>query len=445
MADKQELKNMVVVAIDKHKGHFVEVGEHIFANPELGYKEQETGELVAKELEAMGLAVETKLALTGCKAMAKGQGGGPTIGVMGELDAVICRDHPRANRETGAAHACGHHIQLGVMLGVAAGLVSSGVMKELAGSVAFLAVPAEEYVELGFRSQLRARGEISFFGGKQELLERGYLDDIDIAMSMHSSSDLNLHGKQVMIGAIGTGFVGKYVQYSGQASHAGAAPEKGVNALNAAMLGLSAIHAQRETFPDEERIRVHPIITKGGDLVNIVPDDVQLETYVRGLTIEGIRDANAKVNRALQAGAMGVGAQVNITEIPGYMPLINTPSLDVIHKENLLRFINEGELVEGGEFSGSTDFGDLSQIMPTLLSVHGGVSGALHTKDFRLDDPELAYVMPAKAIALTIVDLLVDGADKGHQIMKNFQPQMTKKQYFEFQKEMSREIQWHQE
>ncbi len=83
--------------------------------------------------------------------------------------------------------------------------------------------------------------------------------------------------------------------------------------------------------------------------------------------------------------------------------------------------------------------------MPTLLSVHGGVSGALHTKDFRLDDPELAYVMPAKAIALTIVDLLVDGADKGHQIMKNFQPQMTKKQYFEFQKEMSREIQWHQE
>lgn len=445
MASREELRRRVAACIDNHKEHLVAVGEGIFANPELGYKERETGHLIAEELEAMGLQVEKNLALTGCKATARGQEGGPTVGVMGELDAVLCRDHPKAHRETGAAHACGHHIQLGVMLGVASGLVGSGVMKELTGGVSFLAVPAEEYVELGFRSQLRARGEITFFGGKQEFLKKGHLDDIDIAVSTHSSPNLEPHGKKAMIGPIAIGFVGKYVQYRGRPSHAGAAPEKGINALNAAMLGLSGIHAQRETFPDEERIRVHPIITKGGDLVNIVPEDVQLEAYVRGLSIDGIRDANLKVNRALRAGAMAVGAQVKITEIPGYMPMVNTPDLSVLFKENLLPLLQDSEIVEGGEFAGSTDFGDISQIMPTLLAVFGGVSGALHTKDFHLEDPELAYIIPAKAIAFTIIDLLLDGASKAQQITRDFQPKMSKEEYFKFQDEMSQEIQWQDE
>jgi len=442
MAGREELKRRAATCIDNHKEHLVAVGERIFANPELGYKERETGQLIAEELEAMGLQVEKNLALTGCKATACGKGGGPTVGVMGELDAVLCRDHPRAHRETGAAHACGHHIQLGVMLGVATGLVGSGVMKELTGGVSFLAVPAEEYVELGFRSQLRARGEISFFGGKQEFLKKGHLDDIDIAISTHSSPDLDPHGKKAMVGPIATGFVGKYVQYRGRPSHAGAAPEKGITALNAAILGLSGIHAQRETFPDEERIRVHPIITKGGDLVNIVPEDVQLETYVRGLSIDGIRDANLKVNRALRAGAMAVGAEVKITEIPGYMPLVNTPDLSVLFKENLLPLLQDSEIVEGGEFAGSTDFGDISQIMPTLLAVFGGVAGALHTKDFHLEDAELAYLIPAKAIAFTIIDLLLDGASKAQEVIRDYRPRMSREEYFRFQEEMSQEIQW---
>ncbi len=438
---RQELKRAALSAIDERKEHFVAIGQRIFASPELGYKERETGRLVADELEEMGLPVERGLALTGCKATARGRDGGPIIGVFGELDALVCWEHPQANAETGAAHACGHNIQLGVMLGVAAGLMGSGVMKELAGGVSFLGVPAEEYVELGFRDQLRSKGEISFFGGKQEFLKSGYLDDIDIAMAVHSV-DMDPHGKKAMIGATGTGFVGKRIQYRGRASHAGSAPDKGVNALNAAMLGLSGIHAQRETFPDKERIRVHPIITKGGDLVNIVPDDVQLESYIRGLTVGGIRDANAKVNRALQAGAMAVGAEVKITEIPGYMPLVNAPILDAAFNANLLQFLTQDEVVVGGEFGGSTDFGDLSQLMPSLFGIFGGVSGALHTKDFYMTDPEIAYVLPAKALAATIIDLLVDGASMARQIVEEFKPRMSREEYFGLQTEMSRVVEW---
>ena len=106
------------------------------------------------------------------------------------------------------------------------------------------------------------------------------------------------------------GLVAKRARFMGRASHAGAAPERGINALNAATLALQAIHMQRETFRDEDHIRVHPIVTHGGTTINVVPADVRLETFVRGTSYDAIADAAAKVDRALKAGALAVGARV---------------------------------------------------------------------------------------------------------------------------------------
>src|SRR5207244_9218026 len=91
------------------------------------------------------------------------------------------------------------------------------------------------------------------------------------------------------------------------------------NALYAAQIGLMAINAIRETFRDEDTIRVHPIITHGGSQVNVIPGEVRIETYVRGRTMEAILDANVKVDRALRAGARALGANVEIETLPGYM------------------------------------------------------------------------------------------------------------------------------
>src|SRR6185369_13835703 len=112
-----------------------------------------------------------------------------------------------------------------------------------------------------------------------------------------------------------------------RAAHAGGAPHRGVNALYAAHIGLMAINAVRETFRDDDTIRVHPIVTHGGSQVNVIPADVRLETYVRGRTVEAILDANAKVDRAFRAGALGLGARVEIETLPGYLPLFNDPEL----------------------------------------------------------------------------------------------------------------------
>ncbi len=432
--DKQQLKTMACEAIDKHAQNLHDFTLDVYKNPELGFKEFETTKKTSAFLRKLGLEVEENIAITGCRANTGKKEGQPNICVMGELDSVVCVDHPDAGKD-GASHSCGHHIQLGAMLGSAVGLVESGVIEHLGGSVEFMAVPAEEFIEIDFRSKLIADGKIKYAGGKQELVARGFFDHIDISMMMHSSS--HEEPLKAVLGTTSNGFIGKKVNFIGREAHSGGAPHLGINALNAATLALNNINAQRETFKDEDHIRVHPIITKGGDIVNVVPADVKMETYVRGSTIEGMKEANKKVNRSLKAGAMAVGARVEIQEIPGYLPLKIDNNLDELFKENLLSFIKEEEIRMGGAMAGSTDFGDLTQIMPGIHPMIGGVIGAAHTREFSMVDPNLAYIIPAKAFAMTVIDLLYDDGSLAKSIIKEFKPSMTRDEYLKFLEDSS--------
>ncbi len=121
----------------------------------------------------MGLEHEKGDTITGIKARMKGAQSRVTVGIMGELDAVICRDHPDADPETGAAHCCGHNAQIASMLGAAMGLADSGAMAFLGGDVALLAVPAEEGSDPGHLSKLMQEGKITGPAGNRSLSSRG--------------------------------------------------------------------------------------------------------------------------------------------------------------------------------------------------------------------------------------------------------------------------------
>ena len=131
---------------------------------------------------------------------------------------------------------------------------------------------------MAYRGQLRREGKIKMFGGKQEFIYRGLMDDIDMMVMQHNTATEGTQETPIKanVGGTSNGFVSKEVFYKGKAAHAGGAPFNGINALNAAKIGLFAIDTQRETFKDEDHIRVHPIITKGGDTVNVVPADVRI-------------------------------------------------------------------------------------------------------------------------------------------------------------------------
>lgn len=425
--DKKLLKEQVCQVIDQHKEELIALGEDIFAHPELGFKEFRTADLVKDYFKKLNIPFRSEIARTGVIGELQGKNDDLTLAVLGELDAVLNFDHPNCDPKTGAAHACGHNAMIATLIGVTLGLAESNAMEHLSGKVKLMAVPAEEFVELEFRQKLQEQNEIKFMGGKQEFIRLGEFDDVDLSMMMHLTC--NDGKRECEVGASSNGFFGKTVRYLGKEAHAGGAPHAGVNALNAAMLGLMAINANRETFQDKDAIRVHPIITKGGDLVNIVPADVRMETYVRGRSLDAIIDANKKVNRALEAGAMAVGAEVKINEIPGYLPLLQNQEMTDYFATNMAMLIGKENVHKGDASGGSTDMGDVSYIMPAIHPYPGGVVGRGHARDYKIVDHEMGYIIPAKALAMTVIDLLYGEAELGKAVKANHKPEMTKKEY----------------
>jgi amidohydrolase len=425
--NKSELKRKVCEAIESQADKIIEVGNFMMSSPELGFKEFKGSARVVAELENLGLSAQQGLGVTGVKSFLPGNSTGPTVAVLGELDALTCPSHPQSDPETGAAHVCGHNAQIASMLGVAMGLVGSDAMRWLDGNVALLAVPAEEYVEIDFRMKLQEDGEIEFLGGKQELIRIGAFDDIDIAMMVHAEP--NDPNRTFTVGGSSNGFLAKKVKFQGKGSHAGARPDLGINALNAAVLAIMGIHSQRETFRDEDAVRIHFVLTSGGEMVNIVPDDVQMEIFVRGKTLESIVDANEKVNRALEGGASIVGALVVWSDFPGYLPIIEELSVNSALRANAMELLEDENVISGSHRSWSTDMGDLSHIMPVVHPYIGGFSGKSHTDEFHIVDEEMAYVIPAKIMAMTLIDLLYDGGKLAKEAINMYQPRFTKEEY----------------
>lgn len=438
MPSASELKGMACRAIDARRDEIIAVAREIFANPEPGYRERGTAARIMERFRAWGVPYEEGIAITGVKGRLTGSGSGPGVGIMGELDSHIVPGHPECDPATGAVHACGHNAQVGSMLGAGLGLLAGGVMPQLAGSVALIGVPAEEYIEIEYRNSLRESGMLEFLVGKPEFIKLGAFTDVDMAMLCHTASDLG--AKQIAFRGTSNGSVSKFITFRGRAAHAGGRPHDGINALNAASLALQGIAMQRETFREDEYIRIHPIITRGGDSVSSVPAVVTMETFVRGRTIEAIQAADAKVDRALRAGALAIGATVQITTLPGYMPCFYDERLVSIFRQNAMDLLGADAVDERrGHGTGSTDVGDMAQIMPVVQPHVAGASGIGHGADYRIVDYEQAVINPAKMMAMTAVDLLANGAAEGRRVKEEYCAPMTPAQYLQTVRGFARE------
>ena len=365
------MKN-ISAAVEKYREMILDAERYIWKNPETGYKEFKTSKYMAEKFEELGYSLNYADGITGFYTVIDTGRAGPEVLILGELDSIICSTHPESDPETGAVHSCGHNAQCAALLGVAAALTDKNVLSRLCGKIRLCAVPAEELLEIEYRSELKKQGKIKYFGGKSEFLSRGYFDGVDIAFMVHTANAFC--AKHYTVGCIS-----KNIIYKGRASHAGGSPWSGINALYAANCGLNAVNALRETFKEEDYIRVHPIITSGGDMVNAIPETVSMESYVRGKTFEAINSANKKVNRALIGAALSMGANIDIIDIPGYAPLVNDMNMIELAKDAMemtdpdIKFI-----FNDTTGTGSTEMGDLSAIMPVIHPYAAGAEGKSH-------------------------------------------------------------------
>lgn len=429
---KEELKQKVCDAIDKRAEDIMSFGTSVFNEPELGYKETKTSAKVQEAMDKLGIPYTTGWGITGVKGRLTGKHSKRTVAVMGELDSIVCRRHPSADPVTGAAHCCGHFIQISDMLGVAMALKDAGAMDYLGGDVVFFAVPSEECIEIEYRKKLMDEGKIHFFGGKQEIILQGGFDDIDAAMEMHAYSTDDQEGNIILNGGM-SGFITKLIEYHGKAAHAAGQPHLGVNALNACMLGIMGVNALRETFQEKDHVRFHPIITSGGDLVNVVPDLVRMESYVRAASADAMKFYHDRINRALRAGADAIGATCEIKDMPGYLPMEQDKALGKICEANADAIFGKEHVDTNPPFNaGSTDVGDICNLMPCIHPHVGCVHGALHSAEFELFQKQAAYIKTTKVMAMTVIDLLYDDAQGLEDILKDYKPRMTKEQYLAY-------------
>ena len=440
MPDREDLKRGACDAIDRRKSQIIEISRDILDHPETGFNERRTAQLVAKAFGDLEIPHRTGLAITGVKGAIQGAAGpGPRVAIIGELDSLVVDQHPKAHPDTGAAHACGHNAQIGMMLGAVIGLSDQRVLPHLSGSVVPFAVPAEEFVEVEDRLALREAGKLEFLGGKQELIRLGEFDDVDMAMMCHTASEMG--DRMFSVGGSSNGHMVKFVEYAGRGAHAGSAPHLGTNALNAANLAIAAIHANREVFKEKETVRVHGIVTRGGEAVNAVPSDVRLEWRVRSSTPEDLAKNNRLADRAFKAGALAVGATVKITSIPGYFPLRHDATLQELFLANASRLLGGDRVLvvsRDRNRGGSTDMGDLSQIMPVCHPYTAGSMGAGHSKEYYVKDYEQAVVNPAKIMAMVVIDLLADGGAKARAVLAGGSPLMTRDEYVALQRQRAR-------
>lgn len=430
-----KIEKRIIDIIDAHADELQAMAQDIFLHAEQGYHEFRTAEIAAKYLEKLGLKPETGLAITGLRASC-GNGQGPNVALIGELDGLACPDHPAANK--GYAHACGHYAQMVCMLGAALALTDPEVAATLDGTATFYAVPAEEFQAASVREEVRREHDVHCGGGKCELLRRGDMDDIDMAITTHSLMVDREGGAELMLGnSACTGFVGKTVTVRGRAAHAAAAPHEGRNALNAACLGMSALGMIRETFREKDCVRVHPYIREGGQAINVVPSEVIVDMMVRANSQQVIEEVSEKVDRCFQGAAYAIGCTCEIENAQGYMPCPEIPPTPMMESAAALLSEHVKPIPFGVCNTASTDVGDLCAVMPVMNFTFGGSTGALHSVDYAVTDPETAHIKPAKLMAILAYRLLKDGAAEAKKTIAEYHPIMTKEEYKAYCERMS--------
>lgn len=403
------------------KDRILRLADDLLKHPELGYKEYKTKQYLVEYFKELGYKIENECFETAF-SVSKGSGH-PHIGLIAEMDAIPTLGHKYANKEdNNAAHACGHSSQCVSMAGVMS-LLNNDKFK---GKVTLFFTPAEEYTDIEYRKSLIKNKKIKYIGGKINMIESGMFDDVDLFIHLHAMGESN---NKFSVGSNLAGFVYKKIIFNGKASHAAVAPQNGVNALNMYALFNNAMNMLRETFKDEDTIRVHGIVLEGGQTVNSIPERVIYECYCRSASSDGLLLTSDKIDNAAKCCAKALGGTCTIQTSPGYMPLVQDKLLSDIFYEEMLKYADKDEIGVNHSSMAAGDIGDVSVFKPCIQFGYGGFKGVPHSKDFMIKDEDLVYFKTIN-ITYNVVKKLLDDPKLVKNIVDNFKPRMSKEEYF---------------
>ncbi|MCH5586211.1 M20 family metallopeptidase [Shimazuella sp. AN120528] len=373
------IREQIAQFIDGTRDKWIQVSHDIHERPEIGNEEYFASGLHTKLLKEHGFDVEVDIAghPTGFIARKKSQKPGPVIGFLAEYDAL-----------PGLGHACGHNI-IGTA-SVSAGIALSKVLDEIGGEVVVFGTPAEEGGPNG--------------SAKASFVKDNRFADVDACAMIHPNSETARTSPSLALDPLIFSFFGK-------PAHAAVAPEKGINALDAVIQLYNGINALRQHVPDD--VRIHGVITHGGDAPNIVPEYAEARFFIRAAKRTTLNDVTTKVKAIAEGAALATGARVEIKPLQNEIDdLLLNPTFDEVLINELQ---NLGEkIVTQTKGLGSTDAGNVSQIVPTVHAyIKIGPSDLVgHTDEFReaakSPQGDEALICSSKALALTGVRLITE-------------------------------------
>lgn len=391
-----EFKRRIDEAVEKYSKDIIEFNDVLSRNGELGYKEFKTKKLIIEELKKHDISINNEYIETGFDVCIGS--GAPYIGLIAELDAMPTKDHPFASFEN-AAHSCGHNSQVAIMTYA---LIIINEIFDKKGTIKLFFSPGEEYTDLDYRRSLIKDNKIKYIGGKQNMLDLGVFDGIDLLIHLHASNNSYAYTSNSSL----AGFVYKKIIFKGKASHAGVLPFEGINALNEFTLFNSAIGMIRESIKDNTMTRIHGIVSKGGDAINSVPDEVIYECYIRSLDADELDKTSKKVDAVATHSALALGGEAIIINDNGYKPFTPNPVLSKVIYNNMLNFVSEDMILEDEKSIAGGDVGDVSNIFPMTQFGFSGFTGLFHGKDFMLKDTNRGLIEPCKIVLYSVYDLL---------------------------------------
>jgi amidohydrolase len=413
----EDLKARVCAVIDDLACEFIETSHRIHETPELMFKEFKSAKMLEALLAKHGMTVESGIAgmPTAFKAWATTGAPGtcgapssrtcgtpgtsstsaapsPTIAILGEYDAL-----------PGVGHACGHNI-IGTSA-AAAGIALVKALGDVPATIAVFGCPAEEGG-----------------GGKIIMVREGWFKGVDAAMMTHP-----LPGES-MIGGPNLATTSFVVKYYGKAAHAAASPHDGINALDAIMIAFTAISYLRQQVTED--VRMHGFVAQGGEASNIIPEYAEARYLVRAEKRATVDKIAERVRRCFEAGALATGARLEITEGMRYSERIINHTLAGLLRDNM-RALGIQVKDEIEKVRGSTDFGEVSQVVPAVnayLSI-APETVASHSREMaeasKSPVGDKGLLDAAKAMAMTAVDLICA-------------PALLRKAHDEFELTMSR-------
>lgn len=314
-----------------------EVCDFIFNNPELGNEEYISSKYLVDKMKEYGFdTIYPYCNIDTAFRVELGDNNGPTIAFLAEYDAL-----PGYGENKEPAHACGHNWIAASTLGAC--MVLSKLKEKFKGKIVLIGTPAEEST-----------------GGKCDLVKGGAFDDIDVCYQMHIEAFNNINCKALAMDSI-------EFTFKGVAAHAASHPHMGVNALDAVQLTFAGINALRQHVKSD--VRIHGIVSDGGEAANIVPEKASCKFYIRASERSYLNEVTKKVINCAKGAELMTGAKLTYRNFENpFDNIINNKVLQDITKNNLIE-VGITDILEGKDGPvGSTDIGNVSQVCPTMYT-----------------------------------------------------------------------------